>query len=67
MVVFAQVRFGVTPQINAMAPLLLAGTIILLGLALLIISRSRRSGRYQFDGAAAATWRLRDASAITSA
>jgi spermidine/putrescine transport system permease protein len=52
MVVFAQVRFGVTPEINAMASILLAVTVTVLGLALLIVRHYRKIGSYRVDAVA---------------
>jgi ABC-type spermidine/putrescine transport system permease subunit II len=39
--IYTQVKFGVTPEVNAVATVLLVGTLALLGVAALILSRGR--------------------------
>ena len=43
--IYTQVKFGVTPDINAVATIMLAATLLLFGIASLVMGRSRRLGR----------------------
>ena len=46
--IYTQIKFGITPEVNAVASMLLAGSLLLLALAFLLpqlIRRARRAGR----------------------
>jgi spermidine/putrescine transport system permease protein len=43
--IYTQIKFGVTPEVNAVATLVMVGTILVLGLITLVATRGRRAGR----------------------
>jgi spermidine/putrescine transport system permease protein len=43
--IYTQVKFGVTPEVNAVATIMLVATLLLFGIASVILGRSRRPGR----------------------
>ncbi len=43
--IYTQIKFGVTPEVNAVATLVMVGTIVVLGLITLVATRGRRAGR----------------------
>jgi spermidine/putrescine transport system permease protein len=43
--IYTQVKFGVTPEVNAVATIMLVATLLLFGVASVILGRSRRPGR----------------------
>jgi spermidine/putrescine transport system permease protein len=43
--IYTQVKFGVTPDINAVATIMLVATLLLFGVASLVLGQSRRLGR----------------------
>jgi spermidine/putrescine transport system permease protein len=43
--IYTQVKFGVTPEVNAVATIMLVATLLLFGIASVILGRSRRLGR----------------------
>lgn len=43
--IYTQIKFGVTPEVNAVATLVMVGTIVALGLIALVATRGRRAGR----------------------
>jgi ABC-type spermidine/putrescine transport system permease subunit II len=43
--IYTQVKFGVTPEVNAVATIMLVATLLLFGVASVILGRSRRFGR----------------------
>jgi spermidine/putrescine transport system permease protein len=49
--IYTQVKFGVTPDVNAVATIMLVATLVLFGVASLILGRSRRLLRRRGPGA----------------
>ncbi len=43
--IYTQVKFGVTPEVNAVATVMLVATLLIFGVASLILGRARRPGR----------------------
>ena len=43
--IYTQVRFGVTPEVNAVATVMLVATLLLFGIASLILARASRARR----------------------
>jgi ABC-type spermidine/putrescine transport system permease subunit II len=43
--IYTQIKFGVTPEVNAVATLVMVGTVLALGLITLVATRGRRVGR----------------------
>jgi ABC-type spermidine/putrescine transport system permease subunit II len=43
--IYTQIKFGVTPEVNAVATLVMVGTILALGVITLVATRGRRAGR----------------------
>ncbi len=43
--IYTQVKFGVTPDINAVATIMLVATLLLFGVASLVLGQTRRLGR----------------------
>jgi ABC-type spermidine/putrescine transport system permease subunit II len=50
--IYTQIKFGVTPEVNAVATVMLAATLLIFGLASVVLSRARRPGRRRGPGAA---------------
>jgi ABC-type spermidine/putrescine transport system permease subunit II len=43
--IYTQIKFGVTPEVNAVATVMLVATLLIFGLASVVLSRARRPGR----------------------
>lgn len=43
--IYTQIKFGVSPEVNAVATVMLVATLLIFGIASLVLSRARRPGR----------------------
>ena len=43
--IYTQIKFGVTPEVNAVATLVMIGTILALAIITIVATRGRRAGR----------------------